>query len=94
MTRGYTTFDSLPTFLYIASSSVVAGWTSPQCGSCWCLVYKDAKGVPKNITVTIVDHALNGFYTTSPTAMDCLTGGHAVEYGVVDVTATMLMPVN
>ncbi|KAF9027710.1 hypothetical protein BDZ89DRAFT_951933, partial [Hymenopellis radicata] len=47
-TRGYTTFDSLPMFPYIASSSssVVAGWNSPQCGSCWCLVYKDAKGVP------------------------------------------------
>ena len=87
LSRGFTTFDSLPTFPRIASTSEVAGWNSAQCGSCWELTYTNSNGVASSIVVTAVDHASAGFYT-SVDALNELTGGRAIEVGTVNVVAT------
>ncbi|KAK0439897.1 immunomodulatory protein [Armillaria borealis] len=84
LTKGFTTYGSLPTFPYIASSDSIAGWNSPNCGTCWQLTYNG-----RTITVLAVDHALSGFYT-SQAALDDLTNGHAVEFGTVQATATQV----
>ncbi|KAF9032863.1 Cerato-platanin [Hymenopellis radicata] len=89
LTKGFTTFDSLPTFPFIASASAVGGWNSTNCGTCWELTYTNAAGAQSSITVTAVDHADAGFYT-SQAALDNLTDGHAVEFGIVTVTASQV----
>ncbi|KAK0210150.1 immunomodulatory protein [Desarmillaria ectypa] len=88
LTKGYTTYSSLPSFPYIASSSAVETYNSANCGTCWNLTYTGL-GEPRNITVLAVDHADSGFYT-SLDAFNNLTDGHAVEYGIVDVTAVQV----
>ncbi|KAF9458881.1 Cerato-platanin [Collybia nuda] len=93
MTRGFTTIGSLPSFPYVASTDSIAGWNSTQCGKCWKITYIDGQNKPHFITVTAIDHADSGFYTTQK-AMDELTGGHAVEFGVVDVTVQPVNPAN
>jgi hypothetical protein len=40
LTKGFTTFGSLPSFPYIGGAQAVTGWNSPQCGSCWALTYQ------------------------------------------------------
>lgn len=82
-TKGYTTYGSLPTFPYIASSSVVEGWNSANCGTCWLLTYND-----RNITVLTVDHADVGFFT-SEAAFNDLTNGQAAV-GSVEANATQV----
>ncbi|KAF8913647.1 cerato-platanin-related secreted protein [Mucidula mucida] len=93
MTRGYTTLDSLPTYPYVTSSYAVPGWNSPQCGACWNLSYTDNTGKTNSIKVTVIDHAQEGWYTTVA-AMDDLTSGHALEYGLVDIVTKALKPVD
>ncbi|KAF9026716.1 cerato-platanin-like protein [Hymenopellis radicata] len=89
MTRGFTTFDSLPTFPHIVSTSDVEGWNSAQCGRCYELTYTNAQGAASSIVVTAVDHAVSGFYTSTQ-ALDELTNGNAVAFGTVDVVATVV----
>ncbi len=89
MSKGFTTFDSLPSFPFIASASAVGGWNSTGCGTCWELTYTNADGAQSSITVTAVDHADAGFYT-SQAALDELTDGHAVEFGIVTVSASQV----
>jgi len=40
LTKGFTTFNSLPSFPFIGGAQAVTGWNSPNCGSCWALTYK------------------------------------------------------
>ncbi|KAK0454842.1 immunomodulatory protein [Armillaria borealis] len=84
LTKGYTTYDSLPDFPYIASSDSIAGWNSASCGTCWQLTYNG-----RTINVLAIDHAVSGFYT-SEAALNDLTNGHAVEYGSVQATAAQV----
>ncbi|KAK0201906.1 immunomodulatory protein [Desarmillaria ectypa] len=84
LTKGFTTYGSLPTFPNITSSSTIAGWNSPNCGTCWRLAYNN-----RTVTVLAIDHAQSGFYT-SQAALDALTNGHAVEFGTVQATATQI----
>ncbi|KAK0464368.1 immunomodulatory protein [Desarmillaria tabescens] len=84
LTKGFTTYGSLPTFPNITSSDSIAGWNSPNCGTCWQLSYNGLTA-----TVIAIDHALSGFYTSQAT-LDALTGGHAVEFGTVQGTATQV----
>ncbi|KAK0504139.1 secreted insect toxic protein [Armillaria luteobubalina] len=84
LTKGFTTYNSLPTFPNISSSDSIAGWNSPNCGSCWQLTYNG-----QTVTVTAIDHAASGFYTSQAT-LDALTNGHAVEFGTVQATATQV----
>ncbi|KAL5536653.1 hypothetical protein ACEPAF_476 [Sanghuangporus sanghuang] len=80
----FPTFGSVPTFPNIGGASAIPGWNSPQCGTCWQLTYS---GTGNSIFVTAIDHADDGF-NLSQEALDTLTNGRAVEFGVVDVTAT------
>ena len=81
LTKGYSTFGSLPHFPNIGGAAAVAGWNSAACGSCWQLTYKG-----KSINVLAVDHADEGF-NIAKKAMDSLTGGKAAELGRIDVEA-------
>ncbi|KAI0028814.1 Sm1 [Vararia minispora EC-137] len=81
---GYKKFGDLPTFPNIGAASAIAGYNSPACGSCWKLTYGS-----KSIIVTAIDHAGTGF-NIAEAAMNTLTGGHAVEFGVVNVTSTQV----
>ncbi|KAI0602590.1 immunomodulatory protein [Biscogniauxia sp. FL1348] len=80
----FPTFGSFPQFPYIAAADVVAGWNSPQCGTCWQLTWQG-----KSINVLAIDHAGSGF-NIAVDAMNALTGGRAVELGRIDATATQV----
>jgi hypothetical protein len=84
LTKGYTTFGSLPSFPNIGSAQAVAGWNSPACGSCWQISYGG-----KLIYFTAIDHADNGFVTSSK-AMNTLTKQQAQNLGVIDANATQV----
>ncbi|KAH9057037.1 Cerato-platanin [Lactarius deliciosus] len=84
LTKGFTTFGSLPSFPNIGAAQVVEGWNSSACGTCWQITY-----VGKSINVTAMDTGKDGF-VLSLEAMNTLTGGHATELGVVDAQATQI----
>ena len=56
VTRGFTTFSSLPVFPFVGGAQFVSGWNSAECGSCWTLTYEGA-----SINVVAVDTAGTGF---------------------------------
>ncbi|THH19465.1 hypothetical protein EW146_g1693 [Bondarzewia mesenterica] len=84
ITRGFSTFGSLPSFPYIGASSAVAGWNSPNCGTCWAITYNG-----KTINVLAIDHAADGF-NLSLDAMNDLTNGQAVALGTVQATVSQV----
>ena len=84
LTGGYTTFGSLPSFPNIGGTSVVAGWNSNQCGTCWTLAYNGT-----TINVLAMDAAANG-WNIGLRAMNALTGGHAQQLGRVNAVATLV----
>ncbi|KAF4449178.1 putative SnodProt1 precursor [Fusarium austroafricanum] len=81
---GWKTQGQIPKFPYIGGAQAVAGWNSPNCGTCWKLTYKG-----KSINVLAIDHAASGF-NISPTAMNALTNGQAIKLGRVDATAVQV----
>ncbi|KIK59070.1 hypothetical protein GYMLUDRAFT_169991 [Collybiopsis luxurians FD-317 M1] len=89
LTRGFTTFNSLPTFPNIGGSSAIPGFNSPQCGSCWNVTFTNAAGASTSLNITAIDHAASGF-VVSQEAMDKLTNNNAVAFGVVNVTSAQL----
>ncbi|KAI0737943.1 immunomodulatory protein [Daedaleopsis nitida] len=84
LTKGFSTFDSLPQFPNIGGAVAVGSWNSAACGTCWQLTYKD-----KSINVLAIDHADEGF-NIAMEAMNTLTGGLAAELGRIDATATQV----
>ncbi|CAG5178564.1 uncharacterized protein ALTATR162_LOCUS8764 [Alternaria atra] len=56
----------------------VAGWNSPQCGTCYGVTYNG-----KTVYVLAVDYAAQGF-NLAKAAMDELTNGQAVALGRID----------
>ncbi|KAF4609101.1 hypothetical protein EYR40_001454 [Pleurotus pulmonarius] len=80
----YQTFGDLPPFPFIGGAAAVTGWNSENCGTCWQLTFTDENNQKRSINVLAVDYAANGF-NIGLTAMNELTNGHGVEYGVVDV---------
>ena len=81
LTKGFNTFGDLPTFPNIGGAQAVAGWNSPNCGTCWQLTYKG-----RSINVLAVDHAGEGF-NIAQKALDKLTNGQAVDLGFVQADA-------
>ncbi|KAF8577416.1 hypothetical protein K439DRAFT_1639741 [Ramaria rubella] len=81
LTKGFTTFNSLPTFPNIGGAQAIAGWNSTNCGTCWSLTYEG-----KSINLIAIDTTFTGF-NIAQEALDDLTGGRAVELGRVNVTA-------
>lgn len=86
ITRGFTTFGSLPHFPHIGAASAVTGWNSPNCGTCWELTYTNSSGIAKTINIIAIDVAGAGF-NIAQKAMDELTNGNAVQFGRVDVAS-------
>ncbi|RDX52934.1 eliciting plant response-like protein [Polyporus arcularius HHB13444] len=81
ITKGFSTFGSLPHFPNIGGAAAVAGWNSAQCGTCWQLTYNG-----KSINVLAVDHTDAGF-NIALEAMNTLTNNQAVFLGRIDATA-------
>ena len=78
---GYTTFGSLPGFSNIGGAFAVAGWNSPNCGTCWKLTYNG-----KSINVLAIDHSGAGTFNIALGAMNRLTNNQAEFLGRVTVT--------
>ncbi|KAJ8076409.1 hypothetical protein PM082_000832 [Marasmius tenuissimus] len=88
LTRGYTTFSTLPGFndhKHIGAAAAIEGWNSANCGTCWALNYT-TNFFHKTITMFAIDHATQGF-VISETAMNDLTGGQARALGQAEVNA-------
>lgn len=85
MTAGFSTLGNLPKFPFVGGTDNVAGWNSPQCGTCWKLTYTDGKGVTRSINVLAVDHASAG-WNVATKAMNALTGGQAIPLGRINVS--------
>jgi len=89
LTRGYTTFGSLPSFPNIGAAVAVEGWNSANCGTCWSLTYTNSTGGKKSINVLAIDHAGAGF-NVALAAMNELTNGQGVALGRVNVASTQV----
>ena len=85
--KGYKTFGSLRNFPLIGGAFAVAGWNSPNCGTCWEITYKG-----RTIHALAIDHTDDGF-NLSKEAMDMLTNNQAEDLGVIDATYKQLRPV-
>lgn len=87
LTRGFTTFGSLPSFPRIGGAPAVTGFNSAACGTCWKLTFKNAQGVSTSIFVTAIDVATPDF-NIALAAMNQLTGGQAEQIGRAPITAS------
>ncbi|TEB31346.1 cerato-platanin-related secreted protein [Coprinellus micaceus] len=90
LTRGFTTFGSLPRFPRIGGVPAVTGWNSPACGTCWQLAYTSG-GVTRTVNIIAVDVGSRGF-NIARAAMNELTNGQATQLGRVPVTANQVAP--
>lgn len=81
LTKGFTTFGSLPHFPNIGGAAVIPGFNSDQCGTCWKLTYNGA-----SVNVIAIDHAQAGF-NIALGAMNTLTNNNAVFLGRVNAQA-------
>ncbi|KAH8991579.1 Cerato-platanin [Lactarius akahatsu] len=84
ITKGFTTFGSLPSFPNIGAAKAIGAWNSPLCGSCWELTYGG-----NTIYVTAIDTVGDGF-DLSLKAMNTLTNGKAQQLDVVNAQATQV----
>ncbi|KAF2678142.1 Asp f 13-like protein [Lentithecium fluviatile CBS 122367] len=75
---GWQTQGAIPTYPYIGGYQGIAGWNSPQCGTCYSVTYNG-----KTIYVLAIDHTAAGF-NLAKAAMDALTNGQAAQLGRVD----------
>ncbi|TGO22152.1 hypothetical protein BPAE_0180g00180 [Botrytis paeoniae] len=82
----YKVQGDLPTFARIGGASTIAGWNSPNCGTCYTLTYQ---GV--SINILAIDAAATGF-NIAESAMNTLTNGRAVELGNIDADWTLVTP--
>ena len=80
LTKGFTTFGSLPSFPFIGGAAAVAGFNSAACGTCWSLTFKGT-----TINVLAIDHSTG--FNIAEEAMNNLTNGNAVAFGRIDATA-------
>ncbi|KAG2361720.1 Cerato-platanin [Suillus spraguei] len=87
LTKGYTTFGSLPTFPRIGGIPN-ATWNSTLCGTCWNLKYTAANGSYQSINITAVDAA--DTFNLSEEASEELTNSTVVAAGKVAVNATQI----
>ena len=89
ITKGFTTFGSLPKFPFIGGAQAVTGWNSTSCGTCWQVTYTNSSGIAKSINVLAIDVSLNGF-NIAETAMNVLTNNQAGFLGRVNVASTQV----
>ena len=87
ITRGFTTFGSLPKFPNIGGIGTIEGWNSRNCGTCHQLTYiHPTSGEKRSIDVLAIDKADNGF-NIALEAMNELTGKQGEALGRVNVAA-------
>lgn len=84
VTKGFTTFNSLPTFPRIGGAPTIVNWNDPNCGKCYSLQYKD-----QAVKVIAIDAAPGGF-NIGVQAMNLLTNNQAEQLGRVTATYTLL----
>ncbi|KAL1747696.1 Cerato-platanin [Schizophyllum fasciatum] len=85
ITRGFSTFGSLPEFPHIGAKAG-ASHGSSECGTCHKLSWTDEFGTKRHIHVLVVDYATSGF-NIAQSALDELTGGRAAEKGSINATS-------
>ena len=85
LTKGFTTFGSLPD-PYIGGSQFVSGWNSTECGSCWTLSYNG-----KSLNLIAIDTAGVGF-NIAKGAFDYLADAHAEQIGSFEATVESADP--
>ncbi|KIM49555.1 hypothetical protein M413DRAFT_111477 [Hebeloma cylindrosporum] len=86
LTRGFTTFGSLPKFPHIGGAPDIASWNSPNCGTCWNLTYTNPQQVSKSVNILAIDVSGPDF-NIALSAMNELTDGQAQSLGRVTITA-------
>ena len=84
ITKGFSSFGSLPQFPNIGGAAAVAGWNDAACGTCWKLTYNG-----KSINVLAVDHAGSSF-NIALAAMNTLTNNQGAALGRVNADATQV----
>ncbi|PIL34290.1 hypothetical protein GSI_03065 [Ganoderma sinense ZZ0214-1] len=82
ITKGFSSFGSLPQFPNIGGAAAVAGWNDAACGTCWTLTYNG-----KSVNVLAIDHAGSGF-NIALAAMNTLTNNQAAALGRINAEAT------
>ncbi|KAK2858452.1 hypothetical protein FQN49_004721 [Arthroderma sp. PD_2] len=87
ITKGFTTFGSLPNFPNIGGSFAVEGYNSANCGKCFKVTWPVLN---KSIFVTSIDKA-DGF-NIAKAGMDALTNNQAGHLGRIDVTFEEAQP--
>ncbi len=83
LTKGYTTFGSLPNFPFIGGVPAVATWDSVNCGTCWSLTYD-------NTTIKVLAIDVSTGYNIALEAMNKLTDNQAEFLGRVNATAAQV----
>ncbi|PPQ88683.1 hypothetical protein CVT25_010117 [Psilocybe cyanescens] len=89
LTRGFTTFGSLPHFPNIGGAPAVTGHNSPACGTCWQLTFTNASNIATSINILAIDVATPNF-NIALGAMNKLTNNQAQQLGRVPITATQV----
>ncbi|CAL1716482.1 unnamed protein product [Somion occarium] len=84
LTKGFTTFGSLPSFPNIGGAPAVGGWNSPACGTCWRLAFNGT-----SINVLAIDTGAAGF-NIALTAFNKLTNGQGIAIGRINANATQV----
>ncbi|KAK4645720.1 hypothetical protein QC761_0035420 [Podospora bellae-mahoneyi] len=71
-------------FPFIGGAQAVAGWNSPNCGTCWSATWNG-----NTIYVLAIDHTGSGL-NLGLRGMDALTNGHGQELGRVDAVVAQV----
>ncbi|KAG2037829.1 Cerato-platanin-domain-containing protein [Suillus americanus] len=87
LTKGYTTFGSLPSFPNIGGIPGLT-WNSALCGTCWNLQYFTSTGTHESINITAVDAA--DTFNLSLEAFDEFTDDTGVAAGKVYANSTQI----
>ncbi|KAL0059399.1 hypothetical protein AAF712_013840 [Marasmius tenuissimus] len=87
ITKGFTTYGSLPNFPNIGAAAAVTGWNSTGCGTCWEVTFTNSTGAKKSLNITAIDVAGPGTFNVAQAAMNNLIGGNAAQVGRVAVTS-------
>lgn len=90
LTRGFSTFSSLPRFPRLGGVPAVTGWNSPACGTCWELAYT-RNGVRRTVNIIAVDVGRDGF-NIARGAMNELTNGQATQLGRINASYRQVAP--
>lgn len=75
---GWQTQGQVKGFPHIGGAQAVAGWNSPNCGTCWQATYNG-----RSIYILAIDRASQGL-NIAFSALNELTGGNAEQFGRVD----------